>query len=62
MPTEAVRAPETLSAKVDLIKAKLEELGGGPVASIREANTTMGLTPDGLTLPEQADRLLELIG
>ena len=32
------------------------------MAAIREANALMGLAPDGLSLPEQADRLLAQIG
>ena len=49
-------AGETLRAKVDRIKASLE-LATDLSAGIREANALMGLTPDGLSLPEQADRL-----
>ena len=31
------------------------------MAGIREANAAMGFTPDGLTLTEQADRILDEI-
>ena len=55
---------ETLSAKVDRIKTKLEELAPdlSVMAAIREANALMELTPDGLSLPKQADRLLAVLG
>ena len=59
----AVPAGETLRAKVDRIKASLElPLDLSVMAGIREANALMGLAPDGLSLPEQADRLLAQIG
>ena len=62
-PAAAVAAGETLRAKVDRIKASLELAPDLSVmAGIREANALMGLTPDGLSLPEQADRLLAQIG
>ena len=60
----AVPAGETLSAKVDRIKTKLGELAPhlSIMAAIREANALMELTPDGLSLPKQADRLLAVLG
>ena len=60
--TVAVAPGETLPAKVDRIKASLELPELSVMAAIREANAMMGLTPDGLSLPEQADRLLAQIG
>ena len=64
LPAAAAVAPgETLRAKVDRIKASLELATDLSVmAGIREANALMGLAPDGLSLPEQADRLLAQIG
>ena len=54
---------ETLRVKVDRIKASLELATDLSImAAIREANALMGLAPDGLSLPEQADRLLAELG
>ena len=63
-PAAAAVAPaETLRAKVDRITASLELATDLSImAGIREANALMGLAPDGLSLPEQADRLLAQIG
>ena len=62
-PAAAAPAGETLSAKVNQIKTQLALAPDlSVVAAIREANTTMELATDGLTLHEQADRLLATIG
>ena len=60
-------APEmTLQQKVDLIVEKLQDSSFGKMtgmcAIIKQANKIMGLEANGLSLPAQADALLEAIG
>ena len=62
-PPSAPATSLSLSEKLKLIKVELVLPPGLPMAAtVSAANEQMGLSPDGLALPAQVERLLDLLG